>query len=214
MKILLSHKQAIRDIHDGLSSETGSPVYTGFLASSWKVRRNPIDQTDAREDFEPWASIKREHDLPKGGEGWKPAGSRPDNPVIDPRFPVNTDYKFRDKDILIKFAKIDTEGNDTNVIKGFKKYLSKTKYLIFECSNCLDDIRGPGIKNPMKEIVDLLSEYGFNTYRIGTKKLFQVNDEHWNPIYEEVKFWSNCFALKKDDMIIKDLINQDFDYLF
>ena len=49
--------QAIRDIHDGLSSETGSPVYTGFLASSWKVRREPIDQTDAREDFEPWASI-------------------------------------------------------------------------------------------------------------------------------------------------------------
>ena len=93
--------QAIRDIHDGLSSETGSPVYTGFLASSWKVRRNPIDQTDAREDFEPWASIKREHDLPKGGEGWKPAGSRPDNPVIEPRFPVGTNYKLRDKDIYI-----------------------------------------------------------------------------------------------------------------
>ena len=93
--------QAIRDIHDGLSSETGSPVYTGFLASSWKVRRNPIDQTDAREDFEPWASIKREHDLPKGGEGWKPAGSRPDNPVIDPRFLVGTDYKFRNANIYI-----------------------------------------------------------------------------------------------------------------
>ena len=74
--------QAIRDIHDGLSSETGSPVYTGFLASSWKVRREPIDQTDAREDFEPWASIINDHDLPKGGEGWKPAGSSPDNPVI------------------------------------------------------------------------------------------------------------------------------------
>ena len=93
--------QAIRDIHDGLSSETGSPVYTGFLASSWKVRREPIDQTDAREDFEPWAAIKREHDLPKGGEGWKPAGSRPDNPVIDPRFPVGTDYKFRNANIYI-----------------------------------------------------------------------------------------------------------------
>ena len=93
--------QAIRDIHDGLSSETGSPVYTGFLASSWKVRREPIDQTDAREDFEPWASIKNDHDLPKGGEGWKPAGSRPDNPVIDPRFPVGTDYKFRNANIYI-----------------------------------------------------------------------------------------------------------------
>jgi len=93
--------QTIRELHANLSTAEASPVYTGFLASSWKVRRNPIGQTDRREDHEPWASIKREHDLPKGGEGWKPAGSRPDNPVIDPRFPVGTNYKFRDKDIYI-----------------------------------------------------------------------------------------------------------------
>lgn len=93
--------QTIRELHANLGTAEASPVYTGFLASSWKVRRNPIGQTDRREDHEPWASIKREHDLPKGGEGWKPAGSRPDNPVIEPRFPVGTDYKFRDKDIYI-----------------------------------------------------------------------------------------------------------------
>ena len=93
--------QTIRELHANLGTAEASPVYTGFLASSWKVRRNPIGQTDRREDHEPWASIKREHDLPKGGEGWKPAGSRPDNPVIDPRFPVGTNYKFRDKDIYI-----------------------------------------------------------------------------------------------------------------
>ena len=93
--------QTIRELHANLSTAEASPVYTGFLASSWKVRRNPIGQTDRVQDHEPWASIKREHDLPKGGEGWKPAGSRPDNPVIDPRFPVGTDYKFRDKDIYI-----------------------------------------------------------------------------------------------------------------
>ena len=34
--------QTIRDLHDQLSSEDGSPVYSGFLASSWKVRREPI----------------------------------------------------------------------------------------------------------------------------------------------------------------------------
>ena len=93
--------QTIRELHANLSTAEASPVYTGFLASSWKVRRTPIGQTDRVEDHEPWASIKREHDLPKGGEGWKPAGSRPDNPVIDPRFPVGTNYKFRDKDIYI-----------------------------------------------------------------------------------------------------------------
>ena len=90
--------QAIRDIHDGLSSETGSPVWTGFLASSWKVRRTPIDQIDRVEEHEPWASIKREasEEFFRTGQS-----SRPENPVIDPRFPVGTDYKFRKANIYI-----------------------------------------------------------------------------------------------------------------
>jgi FkbM family methyltransferase len=124
------------------------------------------------------------------------------------------DKEFVNEDIIIKFIKIDTEGNDSNVIKGLKKYLSKTKYIIFECSDCLDDFRGPGIKNPMKDVVDFLSNNGFDTYRIGTKKLLKVNDEYWNQVYEDVKFWSNCFSLKKDDKLIDLLINKNFDYTF
>ena len=124
------------------------------------------------------------------------------------------DNEFNNENIIIKFIKIDTEGNDTNVIKGFEKYLPKTKYIIFECSDCLDDIRGPGIKNPMKDIVDFLSKNGFDTYRIGTKKLFKVNDEYWNQVYDDLKFWSNCFSLKKDDNLIHKLINENFDYTY
>ena len=124
------------------------------------------------------------------------------------------DHEFNDENIIIKFIKIDTEGNDTNVIKGLEKYLPKTKYIIFECSDCLDDIRGPGIKNPMKDIVDFLSKNGFDTYRIGTKKLFKVNDEYWNQVYDDLKFWSNCFSLKKDDDLIYKLINKNFDYIY
>jgi FkbM family methyltransferase len=124
------------------------------------------------------------------------------------------DNELDNEDVIIKFVKIDTEGNDGNVIKGFEKYLPKTKYIIFECSDCLDDIRGPGIKNPMKDIVDFLSKNGFDTYRIGTKKLFKVNDEYWNQVYDDVKIWSNCFSLKKDDELIHNLINETFDYRF
>jgi FkbM family methyltransferase len=124
------------------------------------------------------------------------------------------DEEFKNEDIIIKFIKIDTEGNDSNVLKGFQKYMSKTKYIIFECSDCLDDIRGPGITNPMKDIVDFLSVNGFDTYRIGTKKLFKVNDEYWNQVYDDVKFWSNCFSLKKDDDLIHQLIDKNFDYKF
>ena len=84
----------IGDVLADLATEANSPVYTGFLASSWRAQKYQVRQKDRREDFEPWASIKKEHDLPKGGEGWKPAGSKPSNPVIEPRFsPPTFDYK-------------------------------------------------------------------------------------------------------------------------
>ena len=84
----------IGDVLADLATETNSPVYTGFLASSCRAQKRQVRKKDRREDFEPWASIKREHDLPKGGEGWKPAGSKPSNPVIEPRFsPPTFNYK-------------------------------------------------------------------------------------------------------------------------
>ena len=74
-----------------------SPVYTGFLASSWRAQKSQVRQKDRVEDHEPWASIKREHNklnLPKGGEGWTRTQSRPSNPVIEPRFsPPTFDYR-------------------------------------------------------------------------------------------------------------------------
>lgn len=124
------------------------------------------------------------------------------------------DFTCAHENIMIKFIKIDTEGNDSNVLKGFEKYLPKTKYIIFECSDCLDDIRGPGIPNPMKDIVDYLSNHGFDTYRIGTQKLFPVHEPYWNPVYEKVKFWSNCFSIKKDDPLIQKLVDENFNYTF
>jgi FkbM family methyltransferase len=124
------------------------------------------------------------------------------------------DNELMNENFIIKFLKIDTEGNDGNVIKSLQKYLPRTKYIIFECSDCLDDIRGPGIKNPAKDIVDFLSSNGFDTYRIGTRKLLKINDEYWNQVYDDYKFWSNCFALKKDDGLIHKLINSNFDYMY
>jgi FkbM family methyltransferase len=124
------------------------------------------------------------------------------------------DDMYEGKQIVIKFIKIDTEGNDTNVIKGLGKYLEQTEYIIFECSDCLDDARGPGLKNPMKDIVDYLSARGFDTYRIGTHKLLKVNDEYWNDVYESFKFQSNCFALKKKNPLIHNLVDDDFSYRY
>ena len=126
--------------------------------------------------------------------------------ILDNHFGENAD-------IIIKFVKIDTEGNDGNVIKSMGTYLHKVQYMIFECSDCLDDHRGPGIDKPMKDIVEHLSRYNFDVYRIGTKKLFRVNDEYWDDMYDTVKFWSNCFAIKKNDPFIHTLIDEEFNYL-
>ena len=51
-KLDLGFSGVIREIHKELSKKwneetEGSPVYTGFLASSWKVRRKPILQTQS-----------------------------------------------------------------------------------------------------------------------------------------------------------------------
>tara|TARA_R100001126_G_scaffold3176_1_gene2421 strand:- start:272 stop:496 length:225 start_codon:yes stop_codon:yes gene_type:complete len=48
----------IADILADLASEANSPVYTGFLASSWRAQKSQVKQIDRREEHEPWASIK------------------------------------------------------------------------------------------------------------------------------------------------------------
>ena len=87
----------IGDVLADLATEANSPVWTGFLASSWRAQKSQVSQKDRVEDFEPWASIKREHNklnLPKGGEDWTRTRSKPANPVIEPRFsPPTFDYR-------------------------------------------------------------------------------------------------------------------------
>jgi len=64
-----------------------SPVYTGFLASSWRAQKSQVRQKDRVEDHEPWAGIKANF-------VWKKKGDKPPNPEISPRFsPPTFDYR-------------------------------------------------------------------------------------------------------------------------
>ena len=64
-----------------------SPVYTGFLASSWRAQKSQVRQKDRVEDHEPWAGIKANF-------VWKKKGDKPSNPKISPRFsPPTFDYR-------------------------------------------------------------------------------------------------------------------------
>ena len=97
--------QTIRDLHASLSSEEGSPVYTGFLASSWKVRREPIKDRESVYKVSPWAGIRRQLDAVWASDKEERRRKRRELSnqiaVVDPRFPVNTAYKFIDADIYI-----------------------------------------------------------------------------------------------------------------
>ena len=97
--------QTIRDLHDALSSKKGSPVYTGFLASSWKVRREPIKDRESVYEHPPWAGIRRQLDAvyaPSKEERRKKRRELSNQIArVEPRFPVGTDYKFINADIYI-----------------------------------------------------------------------------------------------------------------
>lgn len=97
--------QTIRDLHASLSSKQGSPVYTGFLASSWKVRREPIKDRESVYEVSPWSGIRRQLDAVWASDKEERRRKRRELSnqisVVDPRFPVNTAYKFIDADIYI-----------------------------------------------------------------------------------------------------------------
>ena len=77
--------ELLQEVHTDLSNPKKMPVWTGFFASSWKIQGTAIIPTDKVENYEPWASIKYEVFL-----GFKNTGqsTRPENPVVQPRFPV------------------------------------------------------------------------------------------------------------------------------
>ena len=61
-----------------------SPVWTGFLASSWRAQKSQVRQKDRVEDHQPWAEFAR--------IGKKPPYKPPSK--IEPRFsPPTFDYK-------------------------------------------------------------------------------------------------------------------------
>ena len=136
--------RTIKEIHEKLSekwnAETeGSPVYTGFLASSWKVRRKPILQTQSVYDYEPWASIRRQLDAVSAESKEIRTEKRRElsNQIaeINPRFPVGTDYKFINANIYV--------GN-TAEYAGYSAEDTKL-------SNFVQGRIGKIIKNNMKE---------------------------------------------------------------
>jgi hypothetical protein len=77
-------------------------------------------------------------------------------------------------------VKIDTEGCDLDVIKGFGKYIEDVDYLIVEIGN---------YENNGFDAIDLysyLKQYGFNNSRILYSVVYEGTAK---PYYMDVLFW-------------------------
>ena len=97
-KISRDFNAFISEVHTELSKEENMPVWTGFFASSWKASNTPVTATHKVEEYQPWASIKRERSLDffarkKAGPPYTKQ-TRPENPEINPRFPVGKGKKI------------------------------------------------------------------------------------------------------------------------
>ena len=74
----------VREVLSDLSTETNSPVDTGFFASSWTASTQRPRADQPREDYGPWKNLKADR---KGG--------RAVGYTIEPRFLNDIKYNFK-----------------------------------------------------------------------------------------------------------------------
>ena len=157
------------------------------------------------------ASLSTLVEHPENREGYSLASLRGDGEAIAEVELSTLDRIIEDlghDQVRLRFVKIDAEGNDTNVIRGMERHLADTQYIVFESSDCLDDRRGPGEATPLRNIVEFLDRHGFDTYKLGSRRLLKLNGDGWHATYENTKFHSNNFALKRDDPLIHRLCDE------
>ena len=109
-KISRDFNNLVKDVHFQLSNQHQEtpitmPVWTGFFASSWKASNTPVQADQDVMSHQPWASIKQEV-----FEGFKltKQSIRPENPVVQPRFPVG------EGEIIFNYRKGVFIGNRAN----------------------------------------------------------------------------------------------------
>jgi FkbM family methyltransferase len=126
--------------------------------------------------------------------------------VYDRKHEINDDvkYDFKKSNLIelkrfdklglkidnIKLIKIDVEGAELEVLKGFGEYLKKTFLIQFEWGRAQLDS-----KNSFLEFWELLSKHGFEIYRIHPGGIKKIRKYSW---YEEIYIASNFICINKN----------------
>lgn len=159
----------------------------------------------------PFYTFKR---IPENNAGYSLGGLRAGGKKITDVVVTTLDSILEDyPEYSVKYLKIDTEGNDTLVLRGAQKNLHRIHYILFEASDCLKDFRGPGEKEPLRTCVEMLDAAGFDVYKIGTRRLLKINGTMWDRTYDVLVFWSNCFAIRKEDTLLTRFVDERGFYL-
>ena len=102
---------------------------------------------------------------------------------------VRFDNYWLDENLIIDFVKIDVEGHELDVLKGFGKFINRTKLIQFEFGGCNIDT-----KTFFQDFWYFFTEKGFLLYRINPRGYSII------PIYsEEEEFFqtTNFIAVNK-----------------
>jgi len=75
---------------------------------------------------------------------------------------------------FIDFLKIDVEGFETKVLRGFGDFLSKTKYVQFEYGVGLREA-----ESNLEELTSILINYGFDDFYIDGVEKLETFDDDW-----------------------------------
>ena len=100
------------------------------------------------------------------------------------------EYCEKNKVKFIDFLKIDTEGFEMNVLKGFEEQIKNIKIIQFEYGQIDKDIK-------MIDIINYLKEYGFEKFSFLDKNSIVTIDNFEEPSFCNIVCFNKLFAYEK-----------------